>query len=131
MDTLDEHTAMKQTYLPRSLHPTSRPRNRIQLPNRTVTIQFGKIMESTGHVVSDINGSFESGAYHTRYAFLGVTCEFDGFVAGLRALWGVEDCGEDEGVVSYSQADGSYGAEDSGDCACYGIYRALVVEVCG
>jgi len=86
-----------------------------------ITIQFGEIMESTSHVISDVDRSFESSADDSRDAFLRVACEFSGFVAGFGALWGVEDCGEDEGVVGHSQADGSYGAEDGGDRACYGI----------
>lgn len=88
-------------------------------------------MESSGHIVRNIDRSLEYCTHHTREALLGITSEGLGFFIGIRSSGGIEEAGNDERVISYSKTDCAYGSEGGGDDACYGIGWALVVEVFG
>jgi len=87
-------------------------------------------METSSHIVRDIDRGFESRSYDSRDPFLWVTGESGGFIASVGASWWVEDGGEYKRVVGYAEADRAYGAEDSGDGARDGVGGALVVEIC-
>ncbi len=74
-------------------------------------------MESSRHIVRDIDRSLEDCAHHPREAFLGITSEVLGFLIGVGSSGGFENAGDDERVISYAKADCAYGSEGGGDGA--------------
>ncbi len=88
-------------------------------------------METSRHIICNIDRSFEDCAYHTRETFLGITSEVFRFFIGIGSSGGIENAGDDERVISCAKADCAYGSEGGGDDACYGIGWALVVEIIG
>jgi hypothetical protein len=88
-------------------------------------------MESSRHIVGNIDRSLEYCSHHPRDTFLGIASEVLGFLIGIGSSGGFENAGDDERVIGYAKADCAYGSEGGGDGACYRISWALVVEVFG
>ena len=70
-------------------------------------------METSGHIVRDIDRGFQACSYHSCDPFLRVTGKLCGFIVSVRARRRIKDSREDERVVGYAEADGAYGAKDS------------------
>jgi len=88
-------------------------------------------METSRHVVRNINRGFKCCTDHSCQAFLGITGKFHGFAVGIGTCWRIADGGKNEWVVSCTEADGSHAAEDCGHCTCEGIRGALIVQING
>jgi hypothetical protein len=86
-------------------------------------------MESSRHIVCNIDRSLEYCAHHPRETFLGITSEVLGFFIGIGSSRGIANTGDDERVISCAKADCAYGSEGGGYDTCNGIGWALVVEV--
>ncbi len=88
-------------------------------------------MEPSRHVVRDVNWCFERCSYDPRDPLFSITGKFRSFFVGAGACWWTEDAGDNERVVSDSETNRSYSAEDGGDGSCQGVGGALVVEIFG